>query len=37
MRGLVGDGLALLCVTHDPDFAHALGARMLELAAGEIT
>jgi polar amino acid transport system ATP-binding protein len=37
LRGLVGDGLALLCVTHDPDFAHALGARVLEMAAGKVT
>jgi polar amino acid transport system ATP-binding protein len=36
LRGLVSEGLALLCVTHDPDFAHALGAQVLELAAGKI-
>jgi len=36
LRGMVADGLALLCVTHDPDFAHALGARVLEMAAGKV-
>jgi ABC-type polar amino acid transport system ATPase subunit len=36
LRGLVADGLALLCVTHDPDFAHALGARVLEMDAGKV-
>ena len=36
LRGLVADGLALLCVTHDPDFAHALGARLLEMDAGKV-
>ena len=36
LRGLVGDGLALLCVTHDPDFARDLDARVLVLADGKI-
>ena len=36
LRGMVADGLALLCVTHDPDFAHALGARVLEMVAGKV-
>jgi ABC-type polar amino acid transport system ATPase subunit len=34
LRGLVADGLALLCVTHDPEFARALEARVLVLAHG---
>jgi ABC-type polar amino acid transport system ATPase subunit len=37
LRALVADGLALLCVTHDPDFARALDARVLVLADGKIT
>ena len=37
LRALVADGLALLCVTHDPDFARALDARVLVLADGRIT
>ena len=36
LRALVGDGLALLCVTHDPDFARALDARVLVLADGKL-
>jgi polar amino acid transport system ATP-binding protein len=36
LRGLVDDGLALLCVSHDPDFARALGARVLVMVAGKI-
>jgi polar amino acid transport system ATP-binding protein len=36
LRTLVDDGMALLCVTHDPDFAYTLGARVLELVAGRV-
>jgi polar amino acid transport system ATP-binding protein len=31
LRGLIADGLAIVTVTHDIDFAHALGARTLRL------
>jgi polar amino acid transport system ATP-binding protein len=37
LRGLVDDGLALLCVSHDPDFARELRARVLVMVAGKIT
>jgi polar amino acid transport system ATP-binding protein len=36
LRGLVDDGLALLCVSHDPDFARELRARVLVMIAGKI-
>jgi len=36
LRGLVDDGLALLCVSHDPDFARELRARVLVMVAGKI-
>jgi polar amino acid transport system ATP-binding protein len=36
LRGLVGDGLALLAVTHDDRFARALGARVLTLRDGRL-
>jgi ABC-type polar amino acid transport system ATPase subunit len=36
LRGLVADGLALLCVTHDPGFARELDARVLVLVGGRI-
>jgi polar amino acid transport system ATP-binding protein len=37
LRGLVDDGLALLCVSHDPDFARELRARVLVMVAGQIS
>jgi len=36
LRGLVDDGLALLCVSHDPDFARELRARVLVMVGGKI-
>ena len=36
LRGLVDDGLALLCVSHDPDFARELRARVLVMIGGKI-
>jgi ABC-type polar amino acid transport system ATPase subunit len=36
LRGLVGEGLCALAVTHDPDFAAALSARMLQLEGGRV-
>jgi polar amino acid transport system ATP-binding protein len=36
LRTLIGEGLALLAVTHDAAFANALGARVLRLEAGRI-
>ena len=36
LRGLIADGLTLVCVTHDHDFARELGARVLTLKDGRI-
>jgi polar amino acid transport system ATP-binding protein len=36
LKGLVGEGLALLVVTHDERFARALAARVVELRDGRI-
>jgi polar amino acid transport system ATP-binding protein len=36
LRGLCADGLALLVVTHDDDFARALGGRLLSLRDGRL-
>jgi polar amino acid transport system ATP-binding protein len=36
LRGLVADGLTLVCVTHDSGFARDLGARVLTLRDGKI-
>jgi len=36
LRGLVDDGLSLLCVSHDPDFARDLRARVLVMVGGKI-
>jgi ABC-type polar amino acid transport system ATPase subunit len=36
LRGLVADGLTLVCVTHDAQFARELGARVLTLFDGKI-
>jgi polar amino acid transport system ATP-binding protein len=36
LRGLVDEGLALLCVSHDPDFARELRARVLVMVGGRI-
>jgi ABC-type polar amino acid transport system ATPase subunit len=36
LRGLVADGLTLVCVTHDAGFARALGARVLVLEDGKL-
>jgi polar amino acid transport system ATP-binding protein len=36
LRGLCADGLALLAVTHDQDFARALGGRVLLLRDGRL-
>jgi polar amino acid transport system ATP-binding protein len=36
LRGLCADGLALLAVTHDEDFARALGGRVLLLRDGSL-
>ena len=37
LRGLVADGLTLLCVSHDPDFAREiLRARVLVMVGGKI-
>jgi polar amino acid transport system ATP-binding protein len=37
LRGLCADGLALLAVTHDEDFARALGGRVLVLRDGHLS
>jgi polar amino acid transport system ATP-binding protein len=37
LRSLIGEGLAVLTVTHDPGFAAALGARVLRLDGGRVT
>jgi polar amino acid transport system ATP-binding protein len=37
LRGLCADGLALLAVTHDEDFARALGGRILVLRDGRLS
>jgi len=37
LRGLCADGLALLAVTHDEDFARALGGRVLTLRDGHLS
>lgn len=37
LRGLCADGLALLTVTHDEDFARALGGRLLLLREGRLS
>ncbi len=36
LRGLIGEGLAVLTVTHDAAFAAALGARVMRLEAGRL-
>jgi polar amino acid transport system ATP-binding protein len=36
LRGLVAEGLALLAVTHDPEFARELGGRVLTLRGGRL-
>jgi polar amino acid transport system ATP-binding protein len=36
LRGLSNDGLAILAVTHDGRFAHALSSRVLRLADGRV-
>jgi ABC-type polar amino acid transport system ATPase subunit len=37
LRGLIGDGLSVLTVTHDRDFATALGARVLRMEHGRLS
>jgi ABC-type polar amino acid transport system ATPase subunit len=37
LRGLIAEGLAVLTVTHDADFAKTLGARVVAFSGGRLT